>query len=112
MNLDLKSNPTLEDFTKVIDDSLVRNYGTHGTHCCAEHGCKYGDIDCPVVSGFMTQNYECEECSDSHWETKHFENEIATLGDNAFLRHLKNDSLLLLTIKEMKKRDINVDDIL
>lgn len=112
MNLDLKSNPTLEDFTKLIDDSLVRNYGTHGTHCCAEHGCKYGNIDCPVVSCVMTQNYKCEECSGSHWDTTHFQNEIATLGDNAFLRHLKNDSALLLALNEMKKRNIHADDIL
>jgi hypothetical protein len=25
--------------------------GVHDTHCCAIHGCKYGDDDCPVVSG-------------------------------------------------------------
>jgi len=41
------------------------NYGVHKSHCCAIHGCKYGDKDCPVVSGEVFQEYECEECSDA-----------------------------------------------
>lgn len=36
--------------------------GIHATHCCAEHGCKYGDEDCPVVTGKVQQRYDCEEC--------------------------------------------------
>ena len=23
----------------------------HSRHCCVEHGCKYGEEDCPVVIG-------------------------------------------------------------
>lgn len=34
----------------------------HQTHCCAIHGCKYGDDDCPVESFDLTQSYPCEEC--------------------------------------------------
>ena len=26
-------------------------WGIHEEHCCILHGCKYGDDDCPVVSG-------------------------------------------------------------
>ena len=29
----------------------ISKYGVHRTHCCILHGCKYGDDDCPVVSG-------------------------------------------------------------
>lgn len=36
---------------------------THATHCCILHGCKYGDDDCPVVKGRLTQVYTCEACS-------------------------------------------------
>jgi hypothetical protein len=39
-------------------------YGTHITHCCARHGCKYGNSDCPVVKG-ASQKFMCEECD---WE--------------------------------------------
>ena len=28
----------------------------HTEHCCAEHGCKYGDNDCPVWLGFAKQS--------------------------------------------------------
>ncbi len=34
----------------------------HSTHCCLEHGCKYGDEDCPVVSGREIQEFRCEKC--------------------------------------------------
>jgi len=38
--------------------------GVHTTHCCTRHGCKYGDKDCPVVTGQVKQEYLCEECGD------------------------------------------------
>lgn len=34
--------------------------GVHQTHCCKKHGCKYGDKDCPVVTGEVKQNFDCE----------------------------------------------------
>lgn len=43
-------------------------YGVHQTHCCIIHGCKYGDEDCPVVSGEIKQAYPCEYCSDENEE--------------------------------------------
>ena len=32
--------------------------GTHATHCCITHGCKYGDPDCPVVTGAVEMAYD------------------------------------------------------
>ena len=29
--------------------------GMHEGHCCVLHGCKYGDEDCPVISGETQQ---------------------------------------------------------
>lgn len=37
-------------------------YGVHQTHCCVMHGCKYGNSDCPVVTGEIVQEYPCEDC--------------------------------------------------
>lgn len=37
----------------------------HTEHCCLEHGCKYGDDDCPVETGRKRQSYQCEYCSES-----------------------------------------------
>lgn len=37
--------------------------GVHAAHCCKWHGCKYGDLDCPVVNGEVEQEYPCEDCS-------------------------------------------------
>lgn len=37
--------------------------GTHQTHCCARHGCKYGDAtQCAVEAGAVVQAYPCEYC--------------------------------------------------
>ena len=37
--------------------------GTHVSHCCAKHGCKYGDSDCPVEAGTQEQTQACESCT-------------------------------------------------
>lgn len=36
----------------------------HISHCCSIHGCKYGDIDCPVILGLAKQKHLCEYCDD------------------------------------------------
>ena len=38
--------------------------GTHRSHCCVYHGCKYGDDEtqCPVFGGRLTQDHPCETC--------------------------------------------------
>jgi hypothetical protein len=39
-------------------------YDVHAAHCCLLHGCKYGNIDCPVVLGKVDQKYTCESCDE------------------------------------------------
>lgn len=34
----------------------------HTEHCCLEHGCKYGDDNCTVVTGKEPQSFPCETC--------------------------------------------------
>jgi len=49
--------------TKPTTTSIPKEkWGVHRTHCCFEHGCKYGNIDCPVVLGIIKQDYPCEMC--------------------------------------------------
>ncbi|WP_081235193.1 MULTISPECIES: hypothetical protein [Pseudomonas] len=48
----------------------MSNTGVHESHCCARHGCKYGDDDCPVVQGRVEQLYPCEDCD---YETRRVE---------------------------------------
>lgn len=40
----------------------------HTEHCCAKHGCKYGQPECPVANGQKPQSFPCEDCQ---WEAKH-----------------------------------------
>ena len=48
----------------------MTNVGVHQTHCCLTHGCKYGNEECPVISGEVVQTYPCEECHNMTEETK------------------------------------------
>jgi hypothetical protein len=43
------------------------NIGTHQTHCCKQHGCKYGykNEECPVEAGTVEQEQACESCKSS-----------------------------------------------
>jgi len=34
----------------------------HRQQCCREHGCKFGNDDCPVVVGILMQNQKCDKC--------------------------------------------------
>lgn len=43
-------------------DRPVGNPGTHVTHCCSEHGCKYGHPQCPIKTGELVQDHPCEAC--------------------------------------------------
>ena len=43
---------------------MIDNVGTHVTHCCVKHLCKYSDNDCPVASGEVQQEGPCENCAD------------------------------------------------
>lgn len=43
----------------------VEDKDVHTEHCCATHGCKYGDRDCPVENGRKKQSHPCESCD---WE--------------------------------------------
>jgi hypothetical protein len=45
--------------------------GVHVTHCCYQHGCKYGWMTkdpCPVAEGRIKQESGCEYCYDQ-WES-------------------------------------------
>ncbi len=47
------------------EELALMPYGiaVHHAHCCADHGCKYAQSDCPVaVLRIVQQAYRCEEC--------------------------------------------------
>ena len=63
-------------------------YGVHVTHCCVSHGCKYGDVDCPVTTGKLKQKYPCEDCGDE------FDSQMPEEADSQIvLANLVRDSL-------------------
>jgi hypothetical protein len=50
---------------------MTMNIGVHTRHCCARHGCKYRDEDCPVALGTHKAEYGCEDCDEDAIRLKH-----------------------------------------
>lgn len=46
----------------VINNVEYTNVGTHVTHCCGKHGCKYSGGVCPVADKVVEQEFACEWC--------------------------------------------------
>lgn len=40
---------------------MAKKTDVHTRHCCKHCGCKYGDKDCTVVNGLLTQERPCGE---------------------------------------------------
>ena len=52
-----------------LNAEQIRRLGVHRSHCCAQHGCKYGeDNSCPVILGEVIQDHPCESCDDEQIE--------------------------------------------
>ena len=47
-----------------VCDIPKERWGVHSSHCCFEHGCKYGDADCPVENGLIDQEFPCDYCQE------------------------------------------------
>lgn len=72
---------------------MENNYGAHPTHCCKWHGCKYGDPDCPVVTGKVKQVYLCEDCYESLKEEDYYRWVIKTIEEiKEFEKERENES--------------------
>lgn len=68
-------------------EARAREIGVHVSHCCAMHGCKYGDDeDCVVENKSHKQDYPCESCVD----VEDAEGQIARLKEEIlFVQSLK-----------------------
>ena len=70
-------DPIMENTKEMLDDAAKRlnsclcyreresekendcTTDVHTRHCCKNCGCKYGDKDCPVVTGTKVQEFPC-----------------------------------------------------
>lgn len=85
-------------------------WGVHRTHCCKEHGCKYGDEQCPVELGDIKQDHLCEDCQEERANGKllfatHLRDNIWYLGKTSTGKYitLKDDVFVIRTAREMKE---------
>ena len=60
----------------------MKKTDVHTEHCCIAHGCKYGNLNCSVVTGKKEQSFLCETCC---------EDGIKTMGE---LRAMMNPSIM------------------
>jgi hypothetical protein len=61
---------------------MVKLKDVHTEHCCIDHGCKYGDDNCTVVTGKLPQSFPCEDCEEEDTDT--ILNELGTLISELF----------------------------
>jgi hypothetical protein len=100
------------EFDSFIGGILIKNTGTHSSHCCLEHGCKYGNDECPVTTGIVIQEYKCEDCDDDEIEAHHVMNCLTTNTPSQTLASLRNDSKFKAQLKLMAKLGIEIRHIL
>lgn len=55
------------------------NKDVHTEHCCAENGCKYGDIDCPVWLGYKKQSFP-------YWDGLEYGSSIPEISQEEFIK--------------------------
>lgn len=77
----------------------------HGFHCCKEHGCKYGDADCPVWQGTEEQAYPCETCAWAVEETNRLLHEIFDFDMGGIVSKTFYDGLAERGLKLVKVDD-------
>lgn len=80
-----------------------KEYGVHQTHCCALHGCKYGDEDCPVFEEKIKQEYLCEFCSDDGIKSLE---ELFVKLETGSIPLTPQDIQMTVTIKEAVKEEL------
>lgn len=80
-------------FIGLTSESIKQNSidrEVHRTHCCTDHGCKYGDSHCPVVSREFEQEYSCEQCDE---EARRYEISKIEFRDPKILKNTEYISL-------------------
>lgn len=87
----------------------VKNIGTHQTHCCKIHGCKYGDDECPVVDSSIIQAYPCEDCEEVEEQIRNLKYYVKGLEESLKMDHNKSKLTMdvSLAINEVNKQ-INI----
>jgi hypothetical protein len=70
--------------------------GVHVHHCCAIHGCKYGNEDCPVANKELKQIYLCEYCEEDGFSTVGELNDFVALQEQ--VKEAKANGVETLTI--------------
>lgn len=74
----------------------IDRVGVHRTHCCTQHGCKYGNVECPVVQGLVKQEFPCESCREERAERVACQYLSTTDVANILARSIRLDILVAM----------------
>jgi len=66
-------------------------FAVHDSHCCPEHGCKYGDPDCPVMDG-LASGVTCEDCDDEQQDLLREQLRIVNLENEPRARYEEKET--------------------
>lgn len=93
----------IEENRKRGDCMKKERWGVHENHCCATHGCKYGNEDCPVANGLTKQIYRCEWCYEDEYEIVDKINEMFEVTYETSTHFQWSDDLIFLNYDDAKK---------
>lgn len=79
-------------------DLLVDHRLVHNTHCCKQHGCEYGDLNCLVEHGTL-DGIVCEMCEAEVDEQTAFEHEIHRILNGTTINRHDQQFPVLMRIK-------------
>ena len=78
---DIARFATLDEILKEEHENK-ENWGVHQSHCCKDHGCKYGDPYCPVINDEVIQDHPCEMCSWAEQDRERLNDSLEELVKN------------------------------
>lgn len=78
-------------------------WGVHEHHCCAKHGCKYMDDDCPVAEGLTKQVYPCEWCYEDEIDNENEIKEMFAITYETSSHFQWSDDFIFRTYDDAKK---------
>lgn len=78
----------------------------HTEHCCFKHSCRYGDDECPVVTGLKKQSFPCMDCRD---ERENFISKYVTADNDQCFELCKAVEDLYERVRKLEQRDRFLD---
>ena len=88
-----------------------KEHGVHQSHCCAKHGCKYGDENCPVLEGLILQDHPCLDCERGSFTKKIKSIHVNGYGTLTSMQNSNGEYVANVVFDECLDKYLFLDDV-